>query len=104
MHEKGDKILAWLEPLILGVIPFSFQSDVTLKTVFVDTFFEPTSTFESQQFLKYSTQLWNFTSNAKPFECKDIKTALTELMEADKSIKVSYRVQLLINLEIQVLV
>ena len=26
--------------------------------------------------------LWNFSASVDPFECKDIKTALTELMEA----------------------
>lgn len=61
--------------------------DVTLSTVFIDTFFEPTSPLESKQFLRYTSELWNFTTAAKPFECKDIKIALTELMEAEDSIQ-----------------
>ena len=70
-------------------ISLLLQGTITLSTVFIDTFFEPTNQVEGDAFLKYSTQLWNFSSNAQPFECKDIKIALTELMEAEKDIQAS---------------
>ena len=57
-----------------------------MKALFIDTFYDPSSPKESEKFDTYTNQLMEFANSVEPFECKDIKTALTELMEAQQSI------------------
>ena len=58
------------------------QNSKTLPVVFIDTFYDKDSIFEASKFKNYTNQLLDFSNTIEPFECKDIKTALTELMEA----------------------
>ena len=58
------------------------QNSKTLPAVFIDTFYDKDSIFEASKFKNYTNQLLDFSNTIEPFECKDIKTALTELMEA----------------------
>ena len=58
-----------------------------MKAVFIDTFYDKSSQTETDKFVEYTNQLITFASNTRYFECKDIKTALTELMEAQQKIK-----------------
>ena len=57
-----------------------------MKALFIDTFYDPINPFEVGKFSEYTTHLWDFAQTVQPFECKDIKTALTELMEAMQNI------------------
>ena len=57
-----------------------------MKALFIDTYYDPSSPKESEKFDTYTNQLMEFANSVEPFECKDIKTALTELMEAQKNI------------------
>ena len=58
-----------------------------MKAVFIDTFYDKSSQNETDKFVEYTNQLITFANNTRYFECKDIKTALTELMEAQQKIK-----------------
>ena len=55
--------------------------------MFIDTFYVKSNQKESSKFQTYTKELISFANAVEPFECKDIKTALTELMEAEKTIK-----------------
>ena len=44
-----------------------------MEALFIDTFYDTESGFETSKFLEYSDKLWNFANSVKPFECKDIK-------------------------------
>ena len=50
--------------------------------MFIDAFYDSEDEHETNKFSENVQKLWEFSTNADPFECKDIKTALTELMEA----------------------
>lgn len=54
--------------------------------MFIDSFHDEKSLEEHAKFELYTKVLWEFSINAEPFECKDIKIALTELMEAQEMI------------------
>ena len=56
------------------------------RAVFIDTFYEASNPKEKDEFVKNTQLLWNFSVEADPFECKDVKTALNDLMEARKNI------------------
>ena len=58
------------------------KSDIKLDGVFIDTFYDPQDENEKTKFDENLSRLWEFSITVKPFECKDIKVALTELMEA----------------------
>ena len=64
---------------------FYYKSSIQLQGVFIDTFYDSMSVKERTKFDENVNHLWNFSINVKPFECKDIKIALTELMEAKVS-------------------
>ena len=55
--------------------------------MFIDTYYDPSNSLEVSKFESNTNDLLNFAMNVKPFECKDIKTALTELMEATRAVK-----------------
>ena len=63
-----------------------FQISVKLQAVFIDTFYNTANPKEMSKFKDYTNKLIKFADEVKPFECKDIKIALTELMEAQKKI------------------
>jgi hypothetical protein len=65
-----------------------FQSSTRLNGLFIDTFYDLQSPKETGKFQEYTSNLWEFANTVEPFECKDIKTALTELMEANQNIDV----------------
>ena len=56
------------------------------RAVFIDTFYEASNPKEMGEFVKNTQLLWNFSVEADPFECKDVKTALNDLMQARKNI------------------
>ena len=55
--------------------------------MFVDTFHDPESREEKAAFQENVDRLLTFSGSVKAFECKDIKKALTELMEANKRVE-----------------
>ena len=70
---------------------------IKLPSVFIDTFYDSTNEFETMKFKEQTDKLLDFAKNRNPFECKDIKIALTEIrelqdrisnMEQDKSNKI----------------
>ena len=65
---------------------YLFQMSVNLKAVFIDTFYNTINPREVSKFNEYTNKLMKFADKVEPFECKDIKIALTELMEAQKKI------------------
>ena len=69
------------------ILIYHFQESTNLKAVFIDTFYVKLNQKEASKFQTYTKELISFANAVEPFECKDIKTALTELMEAEKTIK-----------------
>ena len=49
--------------------------------MFIDTYYDEKSPYEVEKFQENTEKLWNFARSQNPFECKDIKLALTEIRE-----------------------
>ena len=60
--------------------PF-FAPQRNLPAVFIDTFYDESSRVEKERFDENTDKLWKFAKSRNPFECKDIKIALTEIRE-----------------------
>ena len=60
--------------------PF-FAPQRNLPAVFIDTFYDKGSRTERERFDENTDKLWKFAKSRNPFECKDIKIALTEIRE-----------------------
>ena len=60
---------------------------VNLQAVFIDTFYNPINPSEVSKFNEHTNKLMMFADKVQPFECKDIKIALNELMEAQQMLK-----------------
>jgi hypothetical protein len=67
--------------------------------VFIDTYSDKRSDLEREMFDNNTNKLWSFAKSRVPFECKDIKLALTEIrqlhdeirdLHADKEDKIRY--------------
>lgn len=58
-----------------------------LPSVFIDTYYDPRNPKEDRKFTENTDKLWNFAKNNNPFECKDIKIALTEIRELQNDIQ-----------------
>ena len=54
--------------------------------MFIDAFYSSDDRLEKAEYDKNVERLWNFSAQATPFECKDIKAALNDLMEARQNI------------------
>ena len=52
-----------------------------IPAIFIDTFYTNSSRRELQKFNHNTEKLWKFAVEREPFECKDIKRALTEIGE-----------------------
>lgn len=50
-----------------------------LPSVFIDTYYDKDSPYEVEQFTQQTDKLLQFARSRNPFECKDIKIALTEI-------------------------
>ena len=53
----------------------------TLPALFIDTYYNADNPQEVDKFKMYTDKLWQFAKSRNPFECKDIKIALTEIRE-----------------------
>ena len=58
------------------------------EAVFIDTFYSSDDPHEKSKYDENVEVLWTFSTQAKPFECKDIIAALNDLMEAKQSITI----------------
>jgi len=57
-----------------------------LKSIFIDTYYQPESTYETEIFKNNSQILLDYATSRKPFECKDIEIALTEIRQLQNHI------------------
>ena len=57
-----------------------------LPSVFIDTYYDRNNPIEVDKFNRNTMNLWNFARSRNPFECKDIKLALTEIRELHQKI------------------
>jgi len=64
-----------------------FQIDVDVPAIFIDTYYDKNDRMQARAFEKYTGELLDFARSRKPFECKDINIALTELRELYDKIK-----------------
>merc|ERR1719242_1256166 len=63
---------------------FSLKRD--LQAVFIDTYYKEEDPKELRAFNRNTNELFRFANTSKPFACKDIKIALTEIMELTNSL------------------
>lgn len=61
-------------------------SRVRLPSVFIDTYYDQNSESETDRFKQYTAELLQFARERNPFECKDIKIALTEIRQLQNEI------------------
>ena len=54
--------------------------------MFIDTYYDRNNPMEVEKFNQHTQNLWNFARSRNPFECKDIKLALTEIRELHQKI------------------
>lgn len=59
---------------------------LNVPAVFIDTFYDTTSSVETELFNENVNKLLHFATTLEPFECKDIKVARTEIQELKKKI------------------
>lgn len=59
----------------------------SLPAVFIDTYYDRNNSLEVEKFEENTNKLWNFARTRNPFECKDIKLALTEIRELQDKIE-----------------
>lgn len=52
-----------------------------------DTYYDKNNPLEVKEFDKNTEALYTFAKTRNPFECKDIKIALTEIMELQKEVE-----------------
>ena len=64
---------------------FSLKRD--LQAVFIDTFYKEEDPKELKAFNENTNELFKFANTSEPFACKDIKIALTEIMELTNSLE-----------------
>ena len=57
-----------------------------LPSVFIDTYYDKANEYELKKFNEATGALWNFANNNNPFECKDIKIALTDIRKLQDQI------------------
>ena len=57
-----------------------------LPAIFIDTYYNKKNPAEVEKFKMYTDKLWQFAKSRNPFECKDIKIALTEIRELQDAI------------------
>jgi len=63
---------------------FSLKRD--LGAVFIDTYYKEEDPKELNAFNQNTNELFKFANSSEPFACKDIKIALTEIMELTKTL------------------
>jgi hypothetical protein len=64
-----------------------FRLTRSLPAVFIDTYYNQRDEHQTKKFQEHTQKLWNLTQTYTPFECKDIKIALTEIRELQNSVK-----------------
>lgn len=58
-----------------------------LPAFFIDTFYDPDNQYEVDKFQQNTNALFDLAKSLDPFECKDIKIALSEIRKLHKDIK-----------------
>jgi len=58
-----------------------------LPAFFIDTFFHPNSDYEKEKFAENTEGMIELAKSLDPFECKDIKIALSEIRKLHKDVK-----------------
>ena len=64
---------------------FSLKRD--LQAVFIDTHYKEEDPKELKAFNENTNELFKFANTSEPFACKDIKIALTEIMELTNTLE-----------------
>ena len=94
-HEKSVEMRRSSKPPILedwwtttfnNLFAKEYGLKAKLPSVFIDTYFDKDNPYELRKFQGETSTLLNFARNRNPFECKDIKIALTEIRELQEKI------------------
>jgi len=68
------------------ILRSEFSLKRNLTSVFIDTFYHDEDELETRQFQQNSEMLLKFALSRRPFQCKDIEVALTEIRELKNEI------------------
>lgn len=63
------------------ILKKEYKLERSLGALFIDTFYEAESPQEARAFRQNTAELFRFANSTKPFPCKDIKIALSEIRE-----------------------
>ena len=89
-HDHSVKMRALSDPPILenwwkdqfnNLFAKEYELNYSIPAVFIDTYYNKSNPGEVKKFEFYTKKLWKFAKSRQPFECKDIKIALTEIRE-----------------------
>ena len=75
----------WVDSLNRDVFKKELQVNQELSAVFIDTFYNPDEALEVAKFKENTNKLWSFAMRMQisPFECRDIKIAVTQLRQLE---------------------
>jgi len=68
------------------ILKKEYKLQRNLDALFIDTFYEANSPQENLAFTQNTAELFRFANSTKPFPCKDIKIALSEIRELQMKI------------------
>ena len=94
-HEKSIQMRRSSNPPILeewwtgqfnSLFAREYGLDFHLPSVFIDTYYDKDNPYELTKFKEQTEKIWNFAKGRNPFECKDIKIALTDIRKLQEEI------------------
>ena len=80
-NEKGSTEMWWIKMINQEILQKEVNLRQELDAVFIDTFYNKDNPFEVNKFKENTKKLWKFAKSMddSPFECKDIKIAITQI-------------------------
>ena len=78
---------AYFESQLNTMLKDNFHINVNLPAVYIDTYYNKKDTKQREFFELYTNKLWKFATSRDPFECKDIKTALTQIRSLQNNVR-----------------
>ena len=77
----------WWENQFNDLFAAEYGLQKKIPAVFIDTYYDKNNPIEAEEFNNNTNELWYFAKTRNPFECKDIKLALTEIRELHEEIR-----------------
>ena len=87
LQSKPKITEVWWENQFNNLFAREYGLAKKIPAVFIDTYYDKNNPVEKEKFDENTNKLWTFAKTRNPFECKDIKLALTEIRELHDNIK-----------------